>query len=77
MFYVFSQSRPPEPPRDIIPGFSGSPVAYDAMGLVNHNLGYPPPFENGPRDCNDGVFDGIGCIYYIITNGKARVLLRM
>ena len=49
----------------------------DAVGLVNRNLGYPPPFGKGSRDCDDSVPDGIFYVNYFIFYCKSRVVFRM
>ena len=62
---------------DIIPRFSGSLMTDDVVGLVNCNLGYPPPFRKSSRDCDDRVSDSISCVNYAIFYCESRVLFWM
>jgi hypothetical protein len=78
LFDVFySGCRPPEPMGDIIPRLSGSLVTYDAVDLINHNPGYPPPFRKSSRDGDDHVSDRIIRINYAVYYCESRVLLRV
>ena len=49
----------------------------NAVSLIDRNLGHPPPFRKGLRDCDDGSTDGARAIYYSVFYCVARVLLRM
>src|SRR5258706_11394898 len=76
-FDIFCKRWPPEPTGDIIPCFAGSFMTDDAVGLINCNLSYPPPFRKSSWDHDDCVSDSIFHVNYAVFYCEPWVLLQV
>ena len=55
----------------MFPCFSGNPMTGHAMGLVNRNTGYPPPFRESTRYWDDNLNSTVAIKYDTVPHRAA------